>query len=347
MATDTQLMALGESVDRFLSIDITGRGIVRQLYAAAREKQEGPLSFLAARALLNRVGPRDVVLISTGMPVGPWQMGEQDGPVGAATLARSLVLGLGAKPLILTEAKLVETVTATVRAAGLHVFPLEQALQYPTATAVLPFPLDVDEAPRVATELLDRLHPQALVAIERAGANEYGVYHRALGASLTAHTSKQDVLFEQARARGILTIAIGDGGNELGCGLIKETVLEVVPIAARCRCPCGGTVVPVFIPDILIVSAISNWGVYGIEACLSAALARREILHDRDVDLRVHVACAAAGGDNDGPRLLDPGSDAVPAPIHGHILEILALMAENSTEPGGLYRSARWPWLDR
>lgn len=337
--------ALGESVDRLLSIDITGRGVVRQLYAAARSTQGQSLSYLAARELAERVLPRGVVLISTGMPVGPWQMGEQDGPVGAATLSRALVIGLKANPIVLTEPKIVEMVAATVRAAGLHVFPLEQALQYPTAAAVVPFPLDPEAGQAKAEDLLNELEPHALISIERAGANEHGEYHRALGASLTDHTSKQDVLFDLAKERGILTIGVGDGGNELGFGMIKEAVLEAVPIAAKCRCPCGGTVVPVFVPDILIVAAISNWGVYGVEACLSSILRRRDVLHSREVDLRVHEACAAAGGDNDGPRLLDPGTDAVTAQLHGHIVELLALMVENNMELGGLYRNARWPWL--
>jgi len=345
MDEEHRRLLLGESIDRLLSIDITGRGVVRELYAAARAKQEQPLSYLAARALTERVQPHDVVVISTGMPVGPWQMGEQDGPVGAATLARALVLGLTANPVILTEPKIVDMVAATVRAAGLQVFPLEQALQYPTAIAVLAFPLEAGEARARATALLEDLAPRALIAIERAGANEQGEYHRALGASLTEHTSKQDLLFEMAKERDILTIGIGDGGNELGFGMIKEAVLEIVPIAAQCRCPCGGTVVPVFVPDILMVTAISNWAVYGIEACLASELERNEILHSRDIDKRVHEACAMAGGDNDGPRLLDPGTDAVPAAIHGHILDILTLMVENNAEPGGLYRNARWPWL--
>jgi hypothetical protein len=34
-----------------------------------------------------------------------------------------------------------------------------------------------------------------------------------------------DYLFEEAKRRGILTIGIGDLGNELGMGYIKEAII--------------------------------------------------------------------------------------------------------------------------
>lgn len=341
------IVHIGDNIDRLITIDITGRGVVGALYQAARAVQGEPLTWRAARGLYERVRPEDMVIIATGMPVGPLQTGEQDGPVGAATLARALVLGLRANVLIVTEASNVDIVRSAVISAGLYAYPLDQALVHPTAAAVEAFPTDAAEAEAEARRILSELHPQALIAIERAGANEYGEHHAALGRSLTPWNAKVDVLFEQAREAGILTIGIGDGGNELGCGLIREAVLEAVPGGRRCKCPCGGSVVPRFIPDVLIMAAISNWGVYGIEACLSALLGRREVLHDREIDRRVHEACAAAGAHNDGPLLLDPGTDAIAVPFHGHILELMALLVENGADLGGLYRRDRWPWLVR
>ncbi len=346
-AQRTALYHIGENIDRLVTIDITARGVVDPLYRAARAAQDGPLVALAAQALYERVKPNDVVILATGMPVGPLQTGEQDGPVGIATLARSLVLGLKANPVILTEPTNVESITAAVRAAGLFVYDLEASLQHPTAACVMAFPTDPAEAEQASERLLRTLRPAALLTSERAGANEHGDYHAALGRSLTQWCAKIDILFDQAKAAGILTIGVGDGGNELGCGLIREAVLEAVPNGRQCQCPCGGSVVPRFVPDILIIAAISNWGTYGIEACLAALTGRREVLHDRQIDLRVHVACAAAGAHNDGPLLLDPGTDAVDANYHGHVLDLLALLVENGADLGGLYRRDKWPWLDR
>lgn len=338
---------IAENIDRLITVDITARGVVEPLYRAARTAQQGPLTGLAAQALYERVQPNDVVVIATGMPVGPLQTGEQDGPVSAATLARALVLGLKANPVILTDPTNVESISAAVRSAGLFVYPLELSLMHPTAACVMAYPVDPQEATDAAEQFLDGYKPSALITIERAGANEFGEYHAALGRSLTQWCAKVDILFEQAKEQGTLTIGVGDGGNELGCGLIRSAVLDAAPNGRQCKCPCGGSIVPRFVPDVLIIAAISNWGVYGVEACLAALLGRREVLHDREIDHRVHVACAAAGAHNDGPLLLDPGTDAVAAPLHGHILDLMALIVENGSDLGGLYRRDKWPWLDR
>ena len=340
------LSALGESVDRLTGIDISGRGVVHGLQTAARAVQgDEPLSLLGTRRLMERVRPGDVVVISTCMPVGTYPNAEQDGPVGASTLARSLVLGLSARPVVVVERRNRELMEASLRAAGLYPLPLDEALTQPTACGVVEFTLDEEQASVEARDLLARLQPAALVAIERAGANEYGEHHGARGNNVTEQNSKQDVLFELARESGALTIGIGDGGNELGCALIRDHVVQHVPHAGRCECPCGGTIVPAFEPDVLIIAAVSNWGAYAIEAMLAAALGRREVLHDRDVDLRVHSFAAMAGANNDGPRLLDPGSDAIDASFHGHLLDLLALLVRNGADPGGVYHRRSWPWL--
>lgn len=335
----------GDGIDRLVSIEITGRGVIGELYAAARTAQDGPLCLEAASRLLEAVHKGDPVLLATGFPTYPWFAGEQDGPVGAATLARALVLGPGARPVIVTDPQNVEICAAAVRGAGLYARSAEEALRLPTTAGVLPFPLDRDSAEARAREVLDALRPAALIAVERPGANERGHYHSAGGANLTDHCAKIDALFAAARTRGILTIGIGDGGNEIGCAAIRETVLRVVPNARRCTCPCAGTVVPAVETDVLIAAAISNWGAYGIEAAMALLLGRPEVMHPRDVDARAYDLCAAAGANNHGPGLLDPGADAVPGPLHGHVVELLGAMVRNGLDFGRLYREPRHPWL--
>lgn len=351
---DAKLRKVGESIDSLCTIEITGRGVVRDLYLAARAAQGGgvggrdpgsPLCLTAAQELVRRVRPGDVVIVATGLPTYPWFLGEQDGPVGAATLARALVLGLAVRPVIVTEALHVNMCRAAVRGAGLHARGIDEALRLPTTAAVIAFPTDPWEAERDAARLLQQLRPKTMIAIERPGANEHGHYHGAKGFRLTDHCAKVDVLFEKGKAEGIYTIAIGDGGNELGCAIIKDTVVATVPFAAKCQCPCGGSVVPAFIPDHLIITAISNWGAYGIEASLALLLDRREVLHDRILDRRVHELCAAAEANNDGPGLLDPGTDAVPAEVHGSFVEVLGFMIRSGIDFGRLYKEPRYPWL--
>ena len=345
VGSDEKLRKVGEAIDSLCTIEITGRGVVGDLYAAARKAQHDPLCLTVAQTLVERVRPGDVVVIATGLPTYPWFSGEQDGPVGAATLARALVLGLAARPVIITEAIHQEMCRAAVRGAGLYARGIDEALRLPTTAAVVAFPTNKAEADRAAGPLLERLRPKALIAIERPGANEHGHYHGAKGYRLTDHCAKVDVLFDRAKAAGITTVGIGDGGNELGCGIIRDSVIASVPYATKCQCPCGGSVVPAFIPDHLVLTAISNWGAYGIEAALALSLDRREVLHSREIDRRVHELCAAAEANNDGPGLLDPGTDAVPVEIHGDFVELLGFMVQSGIDFGRLYKEPRYPWL--
>ncbi len=342
--TDEQ-RRMGDGIDRLVTVEITGRGVIGELYAAARQAGGGPLCLEAASRLLEHVHKGDVVILATGFPTYPWFAGEQDGPVGAATLARALVLGIGARPVIVTDPINVEICAAAVRGAGLYVRSVEDARRLPTTAAVVPAPLGWDEAHAAADAMLEALRPAALVAVERPGANEHRRYHSSDGQSITDHCAKIDALFERAHARSVLSIGIGDGGNELGSAAIRDAVLNHVPHARRCACPCGGSVVPVVGTDLLVTAAISNWGAYGIEAAMAMLLRRPEVMHTREVDARVHELCAAAGANNDGPGLLDVGADAIPAPLHGHVVELLGTIVRNGIDFGRLYREPRYPWF--
>jgi hypothetical protein len=77
-----------------------------------------------------------------------------------------------------------------------------------------------------------------------------------------------DELFTQWATRSVLTIGIGDRGNEIGFGSISDAVRAARPDAATCQCGCGGGVVAATATDLLLPSAVSNWGAYGIAASL-------------------------------------------------------------------------------
>ncbi|HEV2439662.1 MAG TPA: glutamate cyclase domain-containing protein [bacterium] len=334
----------GESIDRLVATDAAGRGVIDELYPAARALQDGPLCLEAAARLLSRAHRGDTVVLATGFPMSPWFIGEQDGPVGTATLARALVLAVGARPVIVTDPVNVDLCAAAVRGAGLYVRPLGEARDLPTTAAVIPFPLDWDEAAVRSREMLETLRPPALIAIERPGANEHRQYHQADGKSLTAHCGKIDALFGAARDAGLLTIAVADGGNELGCAALRDTVLRVVPAARRCACPCGGTAVSQIETDVIVTAGVSNWGAYGIEAAMALLLGRPDVLHDRLIDARVYERCSDAGAHNTA-GLLDPGADAVAARFHGHLVELLGQVVAAGLDHGRMYRDPRYPWL--
>lgn len=64
---EEQFEVIGDAIDRLLTVDIAGRGVIGKLYEAARAKHKAPLCLLAAKKLAEVVKPNDVVFISTGM----------------------------------------------------------------------------------------------------------------------------------------------------------------------------------------------------------------------------------------------------------------------------------------
>ena len=81
------------------------------------------------------------------------------------------------------------------------------------------------------------------------------------GRDITASMSPAHRFFEAAnrKEQGIVTIGIGDGGNEIGMGKIPWAVI-------RRNIPNGGLVACRVPTDHLIVCGVSNWGAYGLAA---------------------------------------------------------------------------------
>lgn len=154
------LLQLGETIERITTSDIGARGVVDLLYAAARRKAGGPMALQAARLLTDRVKTGDFVVIATGWPNRPQispLVAENDGPAGAATLARALGVGLKAVPLILVEEQLVGQMKAVATAAGLCVLGREEAensykrTPFPVACVVVEsFPVEPKSAEKAA-----------------------------------------------------------------------------------------------------------------------------------------------------------------------------------------------------
>src|SRR5689334_2933354 len=107
-----------------LQSDDIPRGVMTPLFEAARAAQPGPMSYLTAQGLIERVKPGDVVFVITGAGTPPHMPGgETDGPPGAATVARAVDLALGAKPVVLAEPHCFPGVVASVEGAGVACLP--------------------------------------------------------------------------------------------------------------------------------------------------------------------------------------------------------------------------------
>lgn len=315
---------IGDIVDRLVTVPVFSFHGSLALYQAARDKFKDPLTFLAASEILKTVKKGDTVIISTGFVCPPYMVQETDGPPGAAGLARAIDLGIGATPVMVTEPFNVKMMEDVCAAAGLQIFDFEMAKEAARKVAVEAFPLDEKKAKVAAKEMLDRIKPSAVITVEKASKNEKGVYHTGVGIDCSALQAKVDYLVEEAKERGILTIGIGDGGNEIGMGCIRDIVKKVVPVGSNCGCPCGAGFASDTATDLLVVGAVSNWACSGIETCLASFLDFPEVLHASETELEMIRANVAAGGNHPLSGLSEVWVDGIPGRIHAHIVEILS-----------------------
>ncbi len=331
--TDKRLALLNliaENVDGLVNLDISGYGVIRPLYEAARAYHKRPLTLLAAERLKRAIGPQDYFFVTTGwvMP-GYYPFGETDGPIGAAALGRALGIGLGARMVVLTEETMVPITVASCRGAGLNVLT-EADLERDQKPAprniyclVLPFPVDDALAIQEAKRLFQRYRPKALIAVEKNGPNRKGVYHMTYGPDNSDCVAKAGRLFEEAALRRVLTIGIGDRGNEIGFGAIEEVPRQVLPFGRKCTCPCGAGVVDATTVDVLVTAGVSNWGANGIAACLAALLDRPEVLHDPMTESRMLHGCIEAGGIDGLQCRPIPETDGMPEAVHVAMIRLL------------------------
>lgn len=307
---------IAENVDRLCTVEMRPQGMPRgkihRLYEAARRRQQGrPLSLLAAERLRAAIKPGDRVILATGAGAPPWlPFGETDGPPGVAALARALALGLGARPVFVTEAQSLEPLRAAVLAAGLLVVSPEMAARRQGAGVVLEYSKDDREARAQAARLLDEFRPVALVASEKLAPNAKGEIHSVRGTNMTADHAKIHHLFHLAERSDIPTIGIADGGNEVGCGLIYEDTRAIMEYGAQCQCPCGDGMATTLKTDVLVFASVSNFGAYGICAMLGYLLGNPDLVHDPDTHYRMldaNVREGASDGMTGRPLMKEDG----------------------------------------
>ena len=325
---------IGENVDRLCTVEMRPQGMPRgqihQLYEAARQKQQRPLTLLAAEKLANQVGKKDVVLVTTGAGGPPWlPFGETDGAPGAAAIARAVALGLGAIPVYVSEENNLKPIIAASQAAGVPVMSFEQARLRTGAAAAIDFPKDTSQAQERAVSVLDTFKPEAIVSLEKLGPNAKGEIHSVQGANFTAHHAKVQYLIDGVRQRDVLTVGIGDGGNEIGFGMITEDVRRISRFGAKCQCACGGGMATVTATDVLVVGAVSNWATYGIVTCLAYLLKDPNVLHDAATEMRVVEACTREGA-ADGMYLVPiPYVDGTRPEVQHSVVTMLHMILEN------------------
>lgn len=293
-------------IDQTVSTDLPVRRVVRQLYdAAVKANSDKLLCLTAAQELIKRTSKGDHVFVLTGFAIPPINVPETDGPPGAAVLMDALK-AIRLEPVLITD----ELCSCVVKAAV-------------PESKVLEFPVYSKQARDKADQLLHEYNPSALIAIERPGWNRKREYHNMRGLNISNIVGKTDFLATSARNRGALIIGVADGGNELGCGLISQTVRKHVPYGSKCQCPCNSGIAAATPADVLVVGGVSNWGAYGIAACLSL-LNGIPYIHDRKAEMQLLSRIVKAGAIDSILKEPKPYVDGLSPSINGLVVDLIS-----------------------
>ena len=92
---------LGNTLDKLSNLDPRGYGVCNILYKGAREYTKYPLTMNAAEKLDNKLSEGSLVYILTGFVLPTHKKAEMDGIVSSMLLARALVKGYNARPVII------------------------------------------------------------------------------------------------------------------------------------------------------------------------------------------------------------------------------------------------------
>jgi len=341
---DERLMNLGDSVDHLITTDMKfpGRplGHVDAIYGACRKFVGGAVCLAAAEAIRTRVHEDSSVIISTGFLLPPFfPCGETDGPPGAVAIAHAIYQGIGARIVFMTETELIEMLKATCRGGGLSLYSAKEFQSIPGGMTVLDFPREAKRATEEAKRILGEMDISAVVTVEKIGRNEKDIYHTARGSKMSEYVAGVDLLVEEAKKRGILTIGIGDLGNEIGLGSVADVARSVIgPLGKQCNCGCGGGIVTKVGAEIPIIATISNWGAYGVAACLAALLGRGDILHSANTEKRMLEECAGAGARDGSAVRPTLSSDGVALEANQGIVYLLHELVRIKTASSQAYR---------
>jgi hypothetical protein len=292
--TDTEHPRLSEvcgQLDQFLRYDPVGRGTQRLCDARG-----GDGAHLLGSAALELARPAGAVAIVTGFYIAAADppAAETDGIPGSLFLAGRL-LALGHEVCLVTDvfgAPLLKVGCELLGLSGVEIqtMPLEggdewAARFWRSSTGNrLTHLISIERAGPSHTPESIRLlddDPQTWDDFQReVPPADHDRCHNMAGFDITPFTAPAHRLFEQSRAdgRSVSTIAIGDGGNEIGFGAVPWSRLRNA--MAGCHGARSACRVPA---DQLLIAGISDWGAYALAAATCLAARREDLLHPDQV----------------------------------------------------------------
>jgi hypothetical protein len=295
--------ALVDRIERAVQIDV-GRNITA-LFEAGRGGLWRAAETLAATR------PCHVGLI-TGffVPLGTPPAAETDGPVGTALLAGAL-LAAGMSVRLATDTPCQNACATALAAAG--------------AGAVALDCVAIGAAIEPTTAAWRAAGVTHAISIERCGRSADGAPHNMRGLDISAHTAPFDDLFA---AGPWDTIAVGDGGNEIGMGAIPRALIaQHVEHGDRIACVTPAA--------HLIVAGVSHWGAYALIGALAVMLPQRRAALlaclDEALDRAILKQTVAEGPAVDGvSRRQEATIDNFPLEFHHQRLRAIRAIVEQA-----------------
>jgi hypothetical protein len=289
--------ALIDRIEQLIQVDV-GRNITA-LFDAAR----GGL-WNAASALAGAPAPRVGLITGFYVPLGSPPSAETDGPVGAALLARGFEQ-VGITCRLATDGPCRSGCAAALAGASVsHV------------------PVDADDI-AATIDKWRRAGMTHAISIERCGRSADGAPRNMRGLDISSYTAPFDELFV---AGPWATIAVGDGGNEIGMGSIpRQLIAQHVEHGEAIAC-----VTPA---RHLIVAGVSNWGAYALLAALAVLREdwSKEMLGclDETLDKKILEEMVVHGPAVDGvSRLRAMTVDGLDVAVHHNKLREIRALAE-------------------
>jgi len=202
------------------------------------------------------------ILLTTGFPCNPGFPYENDGPCGILALASTLVR-LGKSVTFMLDEQQEQHFTIL-----LDEMAEQDLLPRPMPEIVVP----KDEGLYRVMKRLESNEWDCLIACERTGMADDGKYHTMKGRVMpTASVDRVEDIWQRALDLEILTIAIGDGGNELGMGKVHEEIITTIPE--------GDLIAATTSTMYLLTCGVSNWGCWALQFALA-------ILQDDEIHRR-------------------------------------------------------------
>ncbi|WP_206952455.1 glutamate cyclase domain-containing protein [Trinickia acidisoli] len=325
----TDFGPIDDRLDALVSLDLGWRG-VEQLYRAARERQGRALVGAAADALA-ALPEKANVFVTTGSVSRAWispSIGENDGPAGLAAVVRTLSLAKKALCIAFVEETLIETTSAILTTAGLTVLPYEQAkiARDDGSLAVVciePFPVEDVEAKAACKKLIEQYEPSLFFSTERVGRNIEGIYCSMRGIDYGMGRARIDFLFDEAIEQGIATVAVGDGGNEIGMGVVSEAVRKYVKFGDK-RPDGNAGIGAVTRADVLVTAACSNWGCYAIAGAFAARMGKASLAHTPALEEALLRRGVDVGLINSVANVVDANVDGIPFATHIAVVQLIS-----------------------